>query len=164
MQISYTHLLKVSLLVLLVTILGCKKENGSKLPVIKGIQKRDINASAAGVEGTPNTKTSREGDIIDEPEVFVYPNPARGQLDLSIKSDNATQVKVRMVKGRYKPGNFGPDNILGIGLNIPIDQAYRLAAGRNRILLDLANVKSGYYRLYVEFDTYTLWDNVKVEE
>ncbi len=155
--------LKLLLLIVVVSFLGCKKDNGSKLPVIKGIQKRNFQAHPAGVEGAPNIKTKSDGTGLDFMEMVAYPNPANSQLRLSIYS-NAGQARIWMVRGRYKEGKFGPNDILGIGLYIPIDMTVDLGGQVNSIDIDLKDVRNGYYRLYVEFGSYTLWDNVKVDK
>lgn len=155
--------LKFLLLIAFVSLLGCKKDNGSKLPVIKGINKRDINAQPVGVDGVPNVKTQSDGTGVDFAQIVTYPNPAGLHMNLAIRS-KAGQVRIWMVRGRYKGGKFGPDDILGIGLYIPIDRTLDLSAGNNEVQLDLKEVRDGYYRLYVEFDSYKLWDNVKVDK
>jgi hypothetical protein len=150
-------------LILFISFLSCKKDNGSKLPVIKGINKIDINGQPVGTEGVPNVKTTQDGTVFNT-QLSAYPNPASSQLNIVIYSQNAHNARVWMVRGRYKGGGFGPNDILGIALNIPIDQAAQLKAGSNVIRLDLADVHKGYYRLYVEFDSYKLWDNIKVDK
>lgn len=153
------------LLILSVGLVGCKKDNGSKLPVIKGIYKKDINAQPIGMEGAPNVKTSTDESASGISDIDVYPNPASAALNLFIKSSPGLgQARIWMVRGRYKGGKFGPDDILGIGLYIPIDMTVDLSGGGNNVSLDLKDVRNGYYRLYVEYNSVKLWDNIKVDK
>lgn len=154
--------LRILLFIVSVGFLGCKKDNGSKLPVIKGIQKKDINGQPIGVDGEPNVKLSENGSVMNTSVIFAYPNPAGSQLNLSIGSPKG-KARIWMVRGRYKGGKFGPNHILGIGMNIPIDMTVDLQ-NNAQFSFDLADVPNGYYRLYVEFDSYTLWDNIKVDK
>lgn len=153
------------LLLLSFGLLGCKKDNGSKLPVIKGIEKRDLNAQPVGVEGAPNVKTSTDESALAISKIAAYPNPASGHLSLAIKAGaDPGQARIWMVRGRYKGGKFGPDDILGIGLYIPIDMTVDLSGPGTNVLIDLKDVRNGYYRLYVENNSVKLWDNIKVDK
>ena len=112
--------LRFLLPVMFVSLLACKKDNGSKLPVIKGIYKRDIHALPVGMDGTPNVNTGGDALGFYGADLVTYPNPAGLHMRIGLRSDKG-QARIWMVRGRYKEGKFGPDDILGVGLYIPID-------------------------------------------
>lgn len=159
--------LKLALIVVISFLSACDKKGPEvttpqlkEVPVITGILQRDINAQPIGVIGIPNTNT---GQSTDNNRITAYPNACTSELRVVINTVDTATAHIWLLKGEYQEGNTNAEEYIWAEENfIPIDIWQPLSIGGNSIDLDVSTVPNGYYRLYVEYNTIKLWDNIRV--
>lgn len=161
---------KFILIFISISILSCSKDDSNirvsnlETPILTGFLLRNITGDVIGKIGFPNIKLGNESNDNNSEYFFsTYPNPIKDKASIYIKSPNTnTTKKVWIVHAEYNNNISNAETSIG--------NATLLSAGgspifygeisSNDIHLDLSNLNEGYYRVYVNIDGLTLYDNL----
>ena len=131
-------------------------------PVITGIAMKDEKGGAIGWIGSPNvnTGTSPRGF-----KILAYPNPCKNNLNLAISALTSGSARVWMAGAKFEGAASNLSIQFLYDSNTTIDIRYvSLKSGLNNIAIDISARPEGYYRLYVEMEGTTYWDNIWVDK
>ncbi len=166
-----------SLLILLVIVafaISCSKEEADlrmpefEVPVVTGFHMRDEAAQPMGSIGIPNVKLGHpSGNWDSEYFITFFPNPAINRGTVYMKSPDEYDVKkVWLTRAVFKPPFSIPD-IDTDGMNnfiaggTPLIQA---ETTDDHLFLNLTDLSSGYYRLYVSVNGHLFYDNIVIDK
>lgn len=162
------------LLVLVVFSLGCSKEEAElrlpefEVPVVTGFHMRDEAGIFMGSIGLPNVKLGHPSGNWDA-EYFInfFPNPAINRGNIYMKSPNEYDVrKVWLTRAVFKPPYDAP-GIATDGMNNFIASGFPLIQAEtteDHLSLNLTDLPSGYYRLYVSVNGLLFYDNIVIDK
>ncbi|TVQ06952.1 MAG: hypothetical protein EA361_18965 [Bacteroidetes bacterium] len=162
------------LLVLVVFSLGCSKEEAElrlpefEVPVVTGYHMRDEAAQPMGAIGLPNVKLGHpSGDWNCDYFISFFPNPAINFGSIHMKSPNANHIKkVWITRAVFRPPYATPV-IATDGMNNFIAGGFPLIQAEttdDRLFLNLTELPSGYYRLYVSVNGHLFYDNIVIDK
>lgn len=160
--------------VLVAFALGCSKEEADlripefEIPVVTGFRMRDEAGAFMGSIGIPNVKLGHPSDDWNS-DYFInfFPNPAINRGTVYMKSPGEYDVKkVWLTRAVFKapfdiPGisTDGMNNFIAGGT--PLIQA---ETTDDQLFLNLTDLSSGYYRLYVSVNDHLFYDNIVIDK
>jgi hypothetical protein len=168
---------RISLLIILASLSiapGCNKEQADlrmpefEVPVITGYLVRDEAAQHQGNIGQPNVNLGHpSGNWDSEYFITFFPNPAINRGTIYMKSPNEYDVKkVWLTQAVFRP----PYSIPGIstdGMNNFIAGGaplLQVEVTERNLMLDLTDIPTGYYRLYVSVNGHVFYDNIVIDK
>lgn len=155
-------------------VTGCSKEEaelrlpGFEVPVVTGYYLRDEVAISRGYVGVPNVKPGTHSDY-SQSTYFItfFPNPARNSGTIHLKSPNDYDVKKFWITQAIYSSPISIPGASVDGMNNIIAGGAPLIQGETtdkNIYLDLTDLPSGYYRLYVSVNDHLFYDNIVIDK
>lgn len=179
-------LYRFSLLILLASFFGCKKENitpksSLTVPILTGFEYRNVIGDIYHIIGNPNIKLndSKEGN----PDVYTYSfiggstpniNPYNSQYESDISFYAHSKVTIDSInfwieKGAYNEvpnqisREFGSQNFISNPRLAEVVSTNALT-GYLMIRVIVMDFEPGYYRAYLRINDVLLWDNLIINK
>lgn len=158
-----TRILAIPALLCLLLAASCiKKDDSDRSISIKGVNMRNVDANPAGMTGTPDVYT--EGQHF---ALMAYPNPSIEVLAVDIQNTLApARLRLKLISAVYTgaPAIAIIENTPIVGACLfdkSIDLPVTTSGAGFRVMIDVAKLPRGFYRLYAETDNGGLyWDNI----
>ena len=145
------------------------EEPDELLPVINGYYARNEAGESMGIMGNmnPNVNLGTNTDHVNS-DYFItfFPNPAINFASVYIKSQYTDETK----KIWIVPAVFDPDFEPTDDTNEPDIQiineisVFQTETTMNTLFLDLTELQSDYYRIYIEVGEYIFFDNIVIDK
>lgn len=160
-----------SSLFILTLLFSCCKKNDNVVvdesPILNGYFMRDFNAQPNGSVGTPNVYLGDSTDYI-KANYFImsYPNPAQSTIIIDVKSVSSSSInKIWITPANWNTGftdnstPFKNKNTLVVGSNTKV---YETTDSLKNFYINTENFQEGYYRVYLNVDGKTFYDNIAI--
>lgn len=159
---------KIFCFCLLISVLSCSTEESTirlpffETPVLTGFQLRDANGQKVGEIGIPNIHLSRITASKNDPlDMVCYPNPAIEYIAIYTSSRADTPKYLWLVRGDYNSGSSDYTPTLGsLTIGAGGSPIIQLEFSRPNPVIDVRDLPSGYYRVYVQMDDEIFFDNI----
>ncbi len=162
-----THMKKMTIIFTLLLLISCSDDDGNNIStsetdieLVTGINIRNSEFSAAIRLGNPNVFTNNQ--------FIAYPNPPAGALSL-LASENISGVWITTANAEkiYQQTDF--NSILNSDLYaesiIELNSEMEFTnLNSTNLVLNLENLTSGYYKVFVKINGNIYWDNIYVPE
>jgi hypothetical protein len=132
----------------------------TNIELVTGINIRDSGSSASIQLGNPNVLTNNQ--------FIAYPNPPAGALSLSA-SENISDVWITPANAEklYQQTDFNSilnSNLYAESLIESNAEMEFINLNSTNLVLNLENLTSGYYRVFVKINGTLYWDNIYIPE
>lgn len=158
---------KMTIIFTLLLLISCSDDDGNNIStsetdieLVTGINIRNSEFSAAIRLGNPNVFTNNQ--------FIAYPNPPAGALSL-LASENISGVWITTANAEkiYQQTDF--NSILNSDLYaesiIELNSEMEFTnLNSTNLVLNLENLTSGYYKVFVKINGNIYWDNIYVPE
>lgn len=181
---NYLKFMKLlTTLFLLIFLIACDDSNdvdqinqGFTAPIVTGYFVRNHLGEVTDIIGNPNTNTGYESFLLTvrdnetKIKIAANPNPSSNFFDLVISNIESFQnVSIRLVKAYLDETPSELQNMGTQGMFVNLNKGILLSEGvinqgSHQISFSSVDLEPGFYRLYVEGDGWTLWDNIVIEE
>lgn len=158
---------KLIILLALNFLISCNKDNddiktanATNIDLVAGLHIRNSNDSEIIKLGNPN--------VWNENQFIIYPNPTAGALSLS-SNDRITDVWIIAAKANktYQNTNFNlilNSNVYSESQIISNSKFQFNNLNSSNVVLNLNDVNSGYYKVFVKINSKLYWENIYVPD
>ena len=132
----------------------------TNIELVTGINIRDSGSSASIQLGNPN--------VLTDNQFIAYPNPPAGALSLSA-SENISDVWITPANAEklYLQADFNSilnSDLYAESLIESNAEMEFINLNSTNLVLNLENLTSGYYRVFVKINGTLYWDNIYIPE